>query len=414
MSDNNITQDQLEPNVMEELESGIGDLSTLSTENKDSLVAAVTEIYGKNVIAEAIGEPLAVTDTFSEMGSEINSLLSSFKTNMMNSGVTVESGDKFKALIDKIQGLTEGEGNKGIKYAEGIIDVENVYLDNDEWLTYEIPYNIDFDPTILLICISKWGMSSSNKTDYILVICDKFSNSEDSATRFKVPNATEDYLECYITNTTSTGCTLNYYMTSSTWSNIGGFSYVAIGVGEEDTTLRDSLASILENKGIDVTEEDDMASLITKVDNINVGYSFVAGNEFTLYNLSIGEDNPYSCEMTNKETFYYGNFEYNHLLCDGTFTVNMGMTLTSASSVDIIWGYKIFDIDGVTELKSVEVETVTVSLFQILNGAVDCTVDIDLKEGYKIKLYCYPKGTGSIENGSCAIKNFSVTCDIVK
>ena len=155
MSDNKITQDQLEPNVMEELESGIGDLSTLSTENKDSLVAAVTEIYGKNVIAEAIGEPLAVTDTFSEMGSEINSLLSSFKTNMMNSGVTVESGDKFKQLIEKIKGLTEGEGNKGIKYAEGIIDVENVSLGNDEWLTYEISYNIDFDPTILLICISK-------------------------------------------------------------------------------------------------------------------------------------------------------------------------------------------------------------------------------------------------------------------
>ena len=47
MSDNNITQDQLEPNVIEELESGIGDLSTLSTENKDSLVAAINEIYNK-------------------------------------------------------------------------------------------------------------------------------------------------------------------------------------------------------------------------------------------------------------------------------------------------------------------------------------------------------------------------------
>ena len=42
--------------------------------------------------------------------------------------------------------------------------------------------------------------------------------------------------------------------------------WYAIGVGEEDTSLRDSLADILENKGVDVTEEDDMASLITKVD----------------------------------------------------------------------------------------------------------------------------------------------------
>ena len=107
MSDNKITQDQLEPNVMEELESGIGDLSTLSTENKDSLVAAVTEIYGKNIIADAIGEPLAVTDTFAEMGNEINSLLSSFKTNMMNNGVMVESEDKFKQLIDKLQKMNK-------------------------------------------------------------------------------------------------------------------------------------------------------------------------------------------------------------------------------------------------------------------------------------------------------------------
>ena len=42
--------------------------------------------------------------------------------------------------------------------------------------------------------------------------------------------------------------------------------WYAIGVGEEDTTLRDSLASILQEEGVSVTEEDDMASLISKVD----------------------------------------------------------------------------------------------------------------------------------------------------
>lgn len=236
-----------------------------------TIVGAINELFqsannGKQLIASAIGEPLSAEDTFSAMSNDINGLLSTFKTNMMNNGVMIESSDKFKQLIDKIKGLTEGEGNKGIKYAEGIIDVENVTLGNDKWLTYEIPYNIDFDPTILLICISKWGMSSTNKNDCILVICDKFSNSEDTATRFKVPNMTETYLECYITNTTSTGCTLNYYTTSSTWDNIGGFSYVAIGVGEEDTALRDSLASILQEEGVSITEEDDMASLISKVD----------------------------------------------------------------------------------------------------------------------------------------------------
>ena len=45
-------------------------------------------------------------------------------------------------------------------------------------------------------------------------------------------------------------------------------TYYAIGVGEEDTTLRDSLANILGDKGVEVSPEDDMATLIGKVDGI--------------------------------------------------------------------------------------------------------------------------------------------------
>jgi hypothetical protein len=44
------------------------------------------------------------------------------------------------------------------------------------------------------------------------------------------------------------------------------YDWYAIGVGEEDTTLRDSLASILQEEGVSVSDEDDMASLIGKVD----------------------------------------------------------------------------------------------------------------------------------------------------
>jgi hypothetical protein len=233
----------------------------------------------------------------------------------MNSGVTVESGDKFKQLIDKIKGLTEGEGNKGVQYAEGVIDIENIALGWDDWTTHELTYDIDFEPTILLICISKWGMSSSNKKDHILVICDKFSNSEDNATRFKVPNMTEESLYCYITNTTSTGCTLNCYLDNhSSCDNIGGFSYCAIGVGEEDTTLRDSLASTLENKGIDVTEEDDMASLINKIENIKINY-MVPGLNNTLcgpVNLQNIRDDSGSGGTVYEKTFTIPEFPTNY------------------------------------------------------------------------------------------------------
>ena len=262
MSDNKITQDQLEPNVMEELESGIGDLSTLSTENKDSLVAAVTEIYGKNVIAEAIGEPLAVTDTFSEMGSEINSLLSSFKTNMMNSGVTVESSDRFKSLIDKIKGLTEGEGNKGVQFAEGVLnDIELGYgkgETTEENFSRVIVQELDFVPTFVAM---RMDVSSGGYSNTIAIDSDK-----DGVWNWK-PNPSGSNLFIFSFNEfidkkfeLNVGTGLDY---DSVATNI---KYYAIGVGEEDSTLRDSLASILEEEGVSVTEEDDMASLITKVD----------------------------------------------------------------------------------------------------------------------------------------------------
>ena len=292
MSDNKITQDQLESNVMEELESGIGDLSTLSTENKDSLVAAVTEIYGKNVIAEAIGEPLAVTDTFSEMGSEINSLLSSFKTNMMNSGVTVESGDKFKQLIEKIKGLTEGEGNKGIQFAEGTGSFTSK-SDSNYDITLDTPFG--FLPTYVFIEFPT-GYASMNVTQSIA----------DNGAHY-VTYSSSGGVSGYAKSFNDTSVTI-YCL--STRSALIEYKWYAIGVGEEDTTLRDSLASILEEEGVSVTEEDDMASLITKVDE-----------EFNV----------------NRDRLY-------ELMSEGGYDVNSGMNLDSLIDLLVLSGISISGI----------------------------------------------------------------------
>ena len=105
MSDNKVTLDQLDNSAIEAMAGSIGDVNMLNTENK-TIVGALAEIVGKKVIADAIGEPLTETDKFTEMGSEINGLLSTFKTNMMNAGVVVEDGDKFKQLIEKVTTLT--------------------------------------------------------------------------------------------------------------------------------------------------------------------------------------------------------------------------------------------------------------------------------------------------------------------
>jgi hypothetical protein len=251
---------------MEELESGIGDLSTLSTENKDSLVAAVTEIYGKNVIAEAIGEPLAVTDTFSEMGSEINSLLSSFKTNMMNSGVTVESGDKFKQLIEKIKGLTEGEGNKGIQFASG------TYTTGGGWAyqtIINVPLNLSFTPNYLFVEVSYTCLNTSY--DIVPQLFGIISNIGNMTMDWNSETTDDDWKksanEVALRDITNASCNLVNPSGNSSVKFVGGtYNWYAIGVGEEDTTLRDSLASILEEEGVSVSDTDDMATLIGKVD----------------------------------------------------------------------------------------------------------------------------------------------------
>ena len=82
-------------------------LDGLNTEDKSTIVNAINEILGKYLIADSIGEPLDASGTFSAMSNDINSLLNTFKTNMINNGITVESGDKFKQLINKIATLAE-------------------------------------------------------------------------------------------------------------------------------------------------------------------------------------------------------------------------------------------------------------------------------------------------------------------
>jgi hypothetical protein len=186
----------------------------------------------------------------------------------MNNGVTVESGDKFKELIEKIKGLTEGEGNKGIQYAEGTKSVNR-----SGTFDVEIPIttNLDFTPTYIFAIIPSGtifdGYSSFTN------IC--VNNLETVQTYSKI----SDYghgpwgFDSLINDISSSGFNVNIHFVNGTGLGSGvklqvsgTVKWYAIGVGEEDTTLRDSLASILQEEGVNVTEEDDMASLITKVD----------------------------------------------------------------------------------------------------------------------------------------------------
>ena len=249
------TLDLTEFASLEEVNTKIGNMDDLNTElASDTIVGAINNLFqsannGKQLIASAIGEPLNAEDTFSAMSSDINSLLSTFKTNMMNSGVTVESGDKFKILIDKIATMAGEGGNKGIKFAEGSIPTTRVSG------TRNFTIDIDFTPTYFFVHGDVYYQPSGGSiniaaTNVLLTSSSQFVARYASVTLSNVTN---------IGFTISTsGTVYSSYMDVDKW--------YAIGVGEEDTTLRDTLAGILQDEGVEVTEDDDMASLITKTD----------------------------------------------------------------------------------------------------------------------------------------------------
>ena len=259
--------------------------NNLQTSSKD-VIGAINELFqsannGKELIASAIGEPLNAEDTFSAMSNDINSLLSTFKTNMMNNGITVESGDKFKQLIDKIATMVEEGEGKGIQFATGHFDIttlqpasEGMGVLTSNQLNFNPPLN--FTPDRVILSIPKLQLGTSVGGDYA-------NHSIDSEIhrslnhRFTVYDENGKEINMYISTVvddiTAEGFVLNAGKNNTNYAltTPEGIDWLAIGVGEEDTTLRDSLASILENKGVEVTEEDDMASLITKVDGIQTG-----------------------------------------------------------------------------------------------------------------------------------------------
>ena len=262
-----ISKDHLHPSVIESITSLIGDLSQLETTAKGNAVEAINELLanggnkeelealiaeideGKELIANAVGEPLSAEESFDEMSSDINSLLSTFKTNMMNNGITVESSDKFKTLIDKIATMVEEGSNKGVRFIQG--SIQTIDLDDGEGY-YAVVENIPFKPDIIVI----------HDGDYH-VLYDRFT-SDNNYYIFSYMSG--DCYNGFFNN--STDFVTDSSFSLATFSNSGGVAtYYVIGVGEEDTTLRDSLANILTEEGVSVTEEDDMASLISKVDS---------------------------------------------------------------------------------------------------------------------------------------------------
>ena len=241
----------------EELKAMLKDTMSINELNTNSktVIGAINELFqsannGKELIANAIGEPLNAGDTFSAMSNDINSLLSTFKINMMNNGIAVESGDRFKSLIDKIATMVEEGSGKGIQFIQG--SIQTIYSDEGEGY-YTVVENIPFKPDIIVI----------HDGDYH-VLYDRFTSDNNY---YIFSYISRDCHKGFFNNNNTDFVTDSSFSLATFSSNGGVATYYVIGVGEEDTTLRDSLASILQEEGVDVTEEDDMTSLIGKVDS---------------------------------------------------------------------------------------------------------------------------------------------------
>ena len=350
-----ISKEFLHPSILEGVNNKIGNLDSLETDAKGNMVQAINELVekldnsaeienGKELIANAVGEPLTAEDSFDEMSNDINSLLSTFKTNMMNNGVTVESGDKFKQLIDKIATMVEEGSNKGIKFASGTCDVTT-----NVGGSTTITTNLDFVPTyIFCYALVRRYRGQYNNVDgslpklYISNISSMPSTSgypvsvsNITANDFRVSGGVYNSVEEYKTSVNVT-------------------KWYAIGIGEEDTTLRDSLASILENKGVDVTEEDDMASLITKVDSISGGLDIITATELPATGrenqICVITDNPVdnfiitgnSAESNNDKIVIYnstGTSNYNTIKNNMTYSYNISKVRYQANYLSsYYWG----------------------------------------------------------------------------
>ena len=313
--------------------------ANLSTENK-TVVGAINEIHqnvnnGKQLIALAIGEPLNAEDTFSAMSDDINGLLSTFKTNMMNNGITVNSGDKFKQLIDKL--INDNTNKEELSYLLNAPDYynEEFYNDLKTQSTHIEGYNypvvslkdtvnngvISFDMTgssssgytgtncVLSVFTNEKKIDLTNVTSIKIVAKRTSSNAVISFgifsqfvnvgypghpdfTKYITIATTDSYIE-YTLDTTEVigehhiGITVT---TTNLSSQRKAYVYVQsimlTSIGKKDA-LRDSLVSILQDEGVEVTEEDDMASLITKVDeefdrknaNSNSGLDIISATE---------------------------------------------------------------------------------------------------------------------------------------
>lgn len=256
---------------------------------------------GKNLIATAIGAPLSGNDTFSAMSDKINGLTNDFKDALSNSGVEISDTDKLQDLIAKIE--EAGNSESQMQTLTGQIIPAFVYKRMTLTLTaYEMGEQIA-DSQIIEEDIPCFTVPLSLEPTTIMAEIETTMTSEpDAETGYSLTAVfSQEYyyniaVSNLLTSTTTVSVagsdTINYIVTSELYregqtlflpyilgvelgeedpqeifNNITRNYYIITGGGAgEDNALRNFVASLLTDKGVYVTQQDDLASLLNKVD----------------------------------------------------------------------------------------------------------------------------------------------------
>lgn len=272
-----ISKEQIDPSVKDHIMSFVGDINELETDEKSNIISAVNSLITDRVsdnvnmskLANSIGTLVTASDNIDEVVTKVDDLTSQFKSKLLGLGVYIESSDRFKSLIEKVATLTVGDGSN-LQFATGACELDQTYESGNA--TFNFTESLSFTPTYFFARIPEVGFTVDPiEGTYIRNLI--LTNFLDYDKRPQPANVTTTHIT--ISNVTNTGFTISlgsgesisgYLLSDETISSAIDWYAIGVGEGEDDTALRDSLASILIDEGVEVADTDTMADLIIKVD----------------------------------------------------------------------------------------------------------------------------------------------------
>jgi hypothetical protein len=302
--------------------------NNLQTTDK-TIVGAINELFqsannGKELIANAIGEPISDEDTFSAMSEKIDTLTKTFRGNLIECGVSVNSNDKLKILIDKLHDIIRIIGGVGLRFSEG--NALNMSTTGSQPTTKQtVSHNMRFIPTYVFVNISQAYTLNLNTNVITSNLNATEINNQTYVTVVKVDNLTTNTFDISVTD--DQGC------------NLSGLTWYAIGVGEEDTTVRDLLVEMLVKEGVSVSDDDNILVLLEKIaneltkqvvpagtaveNNVLSGKTFINSTGNLITGKMTNQGNKTITPSTSKQTFPAGYYN--------SITVNPGSTIQHAT-----------------------------------------------------------------------------------